>query len=86
MEDVVIAAGLAFGFLLLFMGATGKKESPPPKPQERKPVRKMRVDAIADAAHELDEEDEVELIREIARDLKRKRQKNKTIKVKNRWP
>lgn len=74
MNDIVIVLGLALGVALLIMGATGKKE-PTPKSQkrEREPLRKMRIDAIADAAHELNEEDEVKLIRAIARDLKRKR-------------
>lgn len=75
MDDIVIAIGLAFGFLLLFMGATSSKKQPPPsKPsQPRNPTRKMRIDTIADQAHSLTEQEEVELIREIARDLKRKR-------------
>ena len=74
MNDIVIVLGLALGVALLIMGATGKKE-PPPKSQKREcePLRKMRIDAIADAAHARSEEDEVRLIRAIARDLKRKR-------------
>jgi hypothetical protein len=70
--DIVIVIGLAFGIVLILMGTAGSK-TPPLKPQERKPLSRMRVDAIADAAHDLSEQDEVELIRAIARDLKRKR-------------
>lgn len=75
--DIVIVVGIAFGIALILMGTAGKKKPPPPKQQERKPLREMRIDAIADAAHELNEEDEMKLIRAIARDLKRKRNKHK---------
>ena len=70
--DVIILVGLLVGALLLFSGATGKPKPKKPEPRRPPPISTdYLVDAIADQARSLSDDGKKQLIKAIARQIKR---------------